>query len=662
MPTYFIDPVGGNDGLDGLSFATRWRTLAAGPTAARVAPGDEVRFIESPAPTLIGNCTWTNGGRTITVPAGTVRLIDALTANTGWVAAANVTLNAPSTTRLIGAGAVNVTVGAAFTTGKLAHKPLTMDLTGFQQVNCWVRSSSALVAQTLWIDLCSDATGDVPIVSIPVGDNTAAAWAAVIGAHTGSIGTINSIALRASADPGTPTITINCLWASKGGGSADEITLATLVSRTAYTVSPPGRGGGGGDEPLVPVVGVTSDTSVVLAWQRELNGQMETLGRPYDGTTGTAATWAHQAYPFREARDWGPNESATEAQRSRWTGGWSASGMAARTGMTRFFLANAGRLINSSTGDFYDYENFALTSYGSGNMPGRTGCAVRNSYLFGLTWAATFALRGMSAENCCYMMGNLLLGGLQAPVLNSLRNIYVYGGGSTNGVVTYFGGRSYVDGLTVRNGLAPGVGFAGNAGAESVAIRDLVTLNNNGAGVSFVGGVNVRLLNATINEASEFSVVSGHNDGMVSVESLDGIAGNDVTAMAWGRVTRQTAVVQTQPSAWEVRVTSLSAALASPMRFPLGLFEIPLGQTTNIAVRMRRTNTGLSLGLSYLPTEGLPGIAAEQRALMTAAANTWETVTLSLAPTGTGTRIVSIDLIAWGGTTHIGYVEAVTVS
>ncbi len=55
-----------------------------------------------------------------------------------------------------------------------------------------------------------------------------------------------------------------------------------------------------------------------------------------------------------------------------------------------------------------------------------------------------------------------------------------------------------------------------------------------------------------------------------------------------------------------------------PLRLPLGRFEVTRGVTTTIAIKMRRDNTGLSLGLSYMPTEGLPGITTEQRALMTA--------------------------------------------
>ena len=63
MPTYFIDFEGGNDANTGLSFAQRWKTITNGATAARIAPGDEIRIMASPDPTSIGNATWTGGGR-----------------------------------------------------------------------------------------------------------------------------------------------------------------------------------------------------------------------------------------------------------------------------------------------------------------------------------------------------------------------------------------------------------------------------------------------------------------------------------------------------------------------------------------------------------------------------------------------------------------------
>jgi hypothetical protein len=657
MPTFFIDPIGGNDTNNGLSFANRWRTINGGPTAARVAPGDELRFVESPAPTLIGNCTWTTGAsaRSITVPTGAVKLIDALAANTGWVAAANVTLNAASTTRLIGAASVNFAIAAAFTTGKIAHKPLSMDLSGFQQVNIWFRTSVAFAAGAVVLDLCSDSTGDVPIVSVPFTDpGNISTWFAGLVAHTGSIGTINSIALRATADPSNATVFINCLWASRAPGSADEITLATMISKAAYTTAPPLRGTGNGDEPLLGVMGITSDTIVVLNRNNSQDNGLDSVGRGYDGAAEVVATYAHQCFPYSEPRAWSPNEAGTDAAQTVWTGGWSANNMATRTGMTRYMLSS--RNYSAGGFGFHTFRNFVFSSALSGNaLPGNDGCRVENCLFTACNFSSTSSVRGLSAADTCYSTGTISLGGSNQPVGNMLTNIYSYIGG-----VTYAGGRNFIQGITSRNSNGSGLNFTGNPGNESICIDDLVTLNNNSGGI-FIGiGVNVRVRNALITEANEFSF--NGNDGMVSVESLDNVAGNDVLAHPWGRITRQTGVVDTQASSWRLQVTNTSAISRSPLRLPLGQFEITRGVTTAIAIRMRRDNTGFSMGLSYLPSEGLPGITAEQRALMTGAANTWETVTLSLSPTGIGTQIVSLDVIAWGGTTFNGYFESITVT
>lgn len=71
MATFYLDFEGGNDANAGTSFATRWKTITNGATAARTAPGDTIRVMGSPAPTSLGiNGTWTSsslaGTKTIT--------------------------------------------------------------------------------------------------------------------------------------------------------------------------------------------------------------------------------------------------------------------------------------------------------------------------------------------------------------------------------------------------------------------------------------------------------------------------------------------------------------------------------------------------------------------------------------------------------------------
>ena len=61
MANYYLDYEGGNDAGSGVSFATRWKTLSSGATAARIAPGDTIRIMGSPAVQSLGiNGTWTS--------------------------------------------------------------------------------------------------------------------------------------------------------------------------------------------------------------------------------------------------------------------------------------------------------------------------------------------------------------------------------------------------------------------------------------------------------------------------------------------------------------------------------------------------------------------------------------------------------------------------
>lgn len=61
MATFFLDFENGNDVNDGTTFANRWKTLTNGATSARIAPGDTIRMMGSPAPTSLGqNGVWTS--------------------------------------------------------------------------------------------------------------------------------------------------------------------------------------------------------------------------------------------------------------------------------------------------------------------------------------------------------------------------------------------------------------------------------------------------------------------------------------------------------------------------------------------------------------------------------------------------------------------------
>ena len=67
--TFYLDYVNGNDAWAGDSFAAGhpWKTITTGCGAADIAPGDIIRIAKSPAPSSIGNGTWTSLSKTITL-------------------------------------------------------------------------------------------------------------------------------------------------------------------------------------------------------------------------------------------------------------------------------------------------------------------------------------------------------------------------------------------------------------------------------------------------------------------------------------------------------------------------------------------------------------------------------------------------------------------
>ena len=61
MAIKYIDFVNGDDTNDGSTWALAWKTLTTGATAARIAPGDELRIAKSPDPTSLGQTALWSG-------------------------------------------------------------------------------------------------------------------------------------------------------------------------------------------------------------------------------------------------------------------------------------------------------------------------------------------------------------------------------------------------------------------------------------------------------------------------------------------------------------------------------------------------------------------------------------------------------------------------
>lgn len=137
---------------------------------------------------------------------------------TAWTESANVTATV-STTKKEGTYSSSIAFGAGFTTGKAAYDSFVSpkNLSAYHRVFFWIRSNMAISAGVLTLRLCSDTTGDVTVDTIAIpAIPTINTWQEVTVDLTTKFGSaIQSIALYAESDPGTPTILIDQIVAQE---------------------------------------------------------------------------------------------------------------------------------------------------------------------------------------------------------------------------------------------------------------------------------------------------------------------------------------------------------------------------------------------------------------------------------------------------------------
>lgn len=204
--------------LTGDFAVSSWLTVNSGATAARTAPGDEIRMKKTTGPEALGiNATFTNGSPTVTLASANT--IDIYDCETAFTASANITASRVGASYTWqGSYCCNFQVGSSFTTGKMAYYDLgagnELNLSAYSKISFAIGSSNDQAASRFRLCLCSDATGNTPVDEftipqlLPVGSYPS-------GMHTfqltrdggGALGSsIRSIALYADVDPGTPTL------------------------------------------------------------------------------------------------------------------------------------------------------------------------------------------------------------------------------------------------------------------------------------------------------------------------------------------------------------------------------------------------------------------------------------------------------------------------
>jgi hypothetical protein len=773
VTTFYLDNDGGNDANDGLSFAQRWKTITLGATAARIAPGDEIRIMASPDPTSIGDATWTGGGRpgskgivsstnatpivittgstpnlvtgdyvmitghngntnangvwkVGTVPtattfqilqidgsnttgngigaAGGVTKVNNLVVKTAtplvqnialcggrgekpaWTSSSSVTTTQNTTNWKEGNSAAQIAIAAGFTTGKAAYYtlPATLDLSAYQQVTFWARQSSGTLttAGQVYVALCTDTIGDTVVhqCDVPV-LGALNAWVPVtVNLGTNLNAAIQSVAFYVVTDVGAQTFLIDNIVACKAASSADSVTLNSLISKSDGT----------GDEAWYAIQSINNDV-IMLANANDLTSQSTSL-RGYNGTTETVTTYKRETTKTVPAALSSTvvaavNDSGTSGNLITYSGGWNRTDMSTQTGVTWYDGSNGlGIGLQASARSFIQIDrlNFCRYTFGLQFTSSATNNTVGSAYMTACsTTGLDFASTSVSFVNFTSLWTN----------------------NNNNGVVLFGIGSTITDAKLVSNNSSNGLNIGGNfitvgsvvGGNNGTTVNNFdisftgsfnctvvtATLTNNtvspaifasgggfdnfingGSSSGHVQGVLVSLgqlylNNFTINEATE--VGAGNLPGFVYANRLDNTDNNSWVFQAGiGTVNQQTAVVDSPATtSWRMRPTTTTASATSPLLLKLGTVVCAASSAVTVTARMQRDNTGLTMRL-ICPGGQITGVSTDVFTDMTAAANTWETVSITFTPTKAGA--VDIYAHAFGGTTFSGYVCNLTAT
>ena len=522
MATFYLDYEGGSDAADGTTFANRWKTITGGATAARIAPGDIIRVMASLAPTSLGiNATWTKNSPTVTLASALNVLIDEC--ESAWTGSTNIT---SSTDGLFnyrsGSAALAITFGSAFTTGKAAYKDLggSNDYSGYQGITFWLKTTVAIAASTLSMRLCSDTTGDTTVDTLVIpAISQINQWVPIWIDTAGALGSaIQSIALYADADPGTPTVYIDNISTTKAAGN-DCLTLASLIGKNT--------------------------TGEVFWGIRRINGTALTLDQSpsmgfsdigqekgYHGTTESVTTYKlNGIYTDMTATSTAVQEvqdSGSSGSPITFSGGWDRTNMSTQDGETHFDgRTGAAYGIYAASKSYVSFEKIHLHRYDLGMY---------------LNATSNFSLNDvMSIGNCLnglYLVGNDQLY-VEDLTMNAIRSSGIGGSGGANhqfdslilamcgagnaqvGWVTVSGAGWTFGNLEIYNSNLEGMVVAQSTNTIYDLKVGTLTIEGNGRyGLSLAGCVGARFGTVNANNNGYSGVLTSGINNDVFIESI----------------------------------------------------------------------------------------------------------------------------------------------
>lgn len=644
MATFYLDFENGNDSNDGTTFANRWKTITSGATAARTAPGDVIRIMKSPDPVSLGvNGTFTNKSPTITLASAVTANISLCQA--AWTASANVTTTTNSN-RKEGTLATSITPAAAFTTGLLAYEATgTLNLSAYQNVTFWIRTSTSVAANVLRLDLCSDAAGATPVHSITI--DTAFStnnWKPVTWKNGSALSSsIQSVALTALSDPGTPTILIDNILAT------NDLHFNSLIGTSSSATN----------QVWYPLRSING-TTVTIGY--ELNQDASVSARGWHSTTTTTTAYARDTVRLTASQT--IQEAGSIGNRITYSGGWDRTNMSTQDGITFVSLErNISRFAINCSQSHITVERYCIL-WGTLNGPTGTNTAFRGNTIgvYGSDASPTFNTDGF-LNDFYYVSNNVTLDAVNGKGVYSFSNT---GNGYTSSAWTT------VDTFQTLNNSGHGISTTGGgfyrnvtstdnaqfaiSGSRTLTIDKITTSGNTSGALSYAGVI--RATNADLAESTKVTgqlpmynvYLSRFSTNLAYIYSNNSIVVTDSNAVLHGAASRS----------WKHDPTTLHTT-DIPVDQPLQPFAVNGSALVTFKIWVYRTSTNVE-GRVRLRGYITPGVDADVTATITAAINTWQELTVTCTPSAAGVVQIDLESYSVNGSTGTVYFGDATVS
>lgn len=672
MAIYYVDLENGNDANSGLSFALRKKTVTS--IVASWAVGDVIRIMGSPVPTSLGvNGTWTKDSGTVTLASAVTKNVDLC--DSGWVAAANITATHSSANYRQGTAALLLTPATAFTTGLMAYKALgaANDFSAYQQISFWAFSSTSRAAGFFTMTLCSDAAGVTAVNTLSFPALGSGVWTKIVIDNAAALGaSIQSVAINATSDPGTNTLRIDNIFASKAKGSADELTLLSLISPN--TNSPT-------TDPWLSI-GTVNGTTITLNGNPDATSTTP-VAAPYRFATETTTAYVRQPIVLSATIDIG-NSPTGSGDYGYVTGGWNRTDMSTRTDITCVTRAPGAANQNAivlGIGSRFSLSNFLtsdINQIGIYLNTNSTIMQINDCFATGCQWgmymigADVTTVTNFNSHFCKYAI-DFSGSGTTVPWPMNINFGEIWGTGAANGsfgvYMTYNNTNKYyaefeLSGKCIYN-TQYAIGSDTSGGHFDVYIKD-IDFRSNGVDLEYFGEARLwktthddLSLPLTTSLGSVLGVVygSGLTDSSTSTAYPSLFYDNRLA----GPVLRQSTLQRRSASdySWEHTVTS---ATVDYDQSPIPLCQIPCAANESKLVKVwaYRADSG-SIGRIRVLGGWYDGIANDiTDELSTTAA--WEELSISFTPTEDCVVVVYMESIWVSGGTKTVYFDDLTIT